>query len=97
MRLSRLGLVLLASLSLQGCKLFAGSETPALETTRLLDELPKVNNSTKAPCRVQKEIAAQWSYIDSIKGQKEVVYAAPCEIDKPKGSAPAKVASASNG
>lgn len=92
MRLSNLGLLLLVSLSLQGCKLFAGSETPALETTRLLDELPKVHNSPKAPCRVQKEIAAQWSYIDSIKGQKEVVYAAPCETDKPAQGAPQKVA-----
>jgi hypothetical protein len=92
MRLSKLGLVLLASLSLQGCKTLAGSETPALETTRLLDELPKVNNSTKAPCRVQREIAAQWSYIHTIKTGKETVYAAPCEVDKPKGTAPAKVA-----
>jgi hypothetical protein len=46
--------------------------------------MPRVDNSTKAPCWQQKQIAAQNSYVQSIKLQKEVVYKAPCEIDKPK-------------
>ena len=92
MRLSGLGLVLLASLSLQGCKLFGG-ETPALETTSILDGVPRVRNTPKAPCSTQREIAAQNSYIDTIKGKKEAVYSAPCETDKPQGGTPQKVAS----
>lgn len=56
----------------------------------------QVANTTKAPCRTQREIAAQNSYLDSVKEKKEVVYAAPCDTDKPK-EAPAKVAAASRG
>lgn len=93
--LSRSALLLLASLSLQGCKLFE-SATPLPGTTKLLDDLPKVHNSPKSPCWQQREIAAQWSYLDSAKAGKEVVYSAPCDTDKPK-EAPAKVAAASRG
>jgi hypothetical protein len=92
---STLALLLLASLHLQGCKPFV-SETPALETTSLLDSVPRVANTTKAPCRTQREIAAQNSYLDSVKEKKEVVYAAPCDTDKPK-EAPAKVAAVGRG
>ncbi len=93
-KLHGLALALLASLPLQGCKwAFGASETPALGTTKLLDDLPKVSNSPKSPCWQQREIAAQRAYIDSVKGGKEIVYAAPCDVDKPKG-APATVASA---
>lgn len=72
---------LLLSLSLTAC---AGNGTPLPATTRILDDLPRVANSTKAPCRLQKEVAAQNSYLDSIKGQREIVYKAPCEVDKPQ-------------
>jgi len=49
--------------------------------------MPRVANSTKAPCRVQKEIAAQNSYIATIKEKKEIVYVAPCVVDKPAPNA----------
>lgn len=69
-------------LPLAGC---AGqTATPLPATTKVLDELPRVQNSTKAPCWQQEQIAAQNSYVDSIKAKKEVVYQAPCKVDNPK-------------
>lgn len=69
-------------LPLAGC---AGqTATPLPATTKVLDELPRVQNSTKSPCWQQEQIAAQNSYVDSIKDKKEVVYQAPCKVDKPK-------------
>jgi len=44
--------------------------------------LPRVENSTSAPCWQQKQIAAQNSYLASIEQKKEVVYSAPCVVDK---------------
>lgn len=58
--------------------------TPLPATTKMLDELPRVSNSAKSPCWQQEEIAAQNSYIESIKQRKEVVYRAPCKVDQPK-------------
>lgn len=69
---------LLLSLCLTAC---ADKETQLPATTKILDDLPRVANSTKAPCRMQKEVAAQNSYLDSIKRGGEVVYKAPCEVD----------------
>jgi hypothetical protein len=87
-------LVLLLSPLLAGC---GQSETPLPETSVILDKLPVVENSTKSPCWQQRQIAAQRSYIQTVKAKRELVYAAPCDVDNPKRSAPAKVASASNG
>lgn len=50
----------------------------------MLDDLPRVQNSTKAPCWLQEQIAAQNSYVDTIKEKKETVYRAPCKVDQPK-------------
>ena len=77
--------VLLLLLVLPAC---ADNATPLPGTTKLLDELPRVANSTAAPCRLQREIAAQNSYLDTIKTGKDTVYKAPCDID------PQRVASA---
>ncbi len=41
---------------------------------------------------MQKEVAAQNSYLATIAEKKEVVYKAPCDVDKPKSDQ--KVASA---
>lgn len=49
-----------------------------------------MNNSTAAPCRLQREIAAQNSYLASIEKKSEVVYKAPCDVDRK----PDKIASA---
>lgn len=72
-------LVLLASLVMTGC---AGSSTQLPGTTKLLDDLPRVSNSAKSPCWQQREIAAQNSYLTSIKDKREVVYKAPCDMTK---------------
>jgi len=46
--------------------------------------MPRVYNSKSAPCRLQKEIAAQNSYVDTVLTKREMVYKAPCEIDPKK-------------
>lgn len=76
----------LASLLVTGCA--KPPETPLPATTELLDELPRVSNSPKSPCWQQREIAKQWGYLHSIKQKKEVLYSAPCDVDKkPKQTA----------
>ena len=65
----------------------AGKETPAPASTSLLDKLPRVANSTAAPCRLQREIAAQNAYLATVQAGKETVYKAPCDVD-PKPAAP---------
>jgi len=50
----------------------------------VLDELPRVHNSTKAPCWLQEQIAAQNSYVDTIREKQEKVYRAPCKTDQAK-------------
>jgi len=86
--------LLLLSLPLAACTPTGAIQLPA--TSKILDDMPRVQNSTKSPCWQQEQIAAQNSYVDTIKGGKEVVYSAPCKTDKPK-EAPAKVAAASRG
>lgn len=78
---------LLASLLLAGC---ADSAILLPATSKLLDEMPRVENSSKAPCWQQKQVAAQNSYLASIKEKKEVVYVAPCVVDKPPAVPAAK-------
>lgn len=75
---ARLASGLLIALLLPAC---AGTETPLPVTTKVLDDLPRVQNSTKAPCWLQQQIAAQNSYVDTIRDGSERVYKAPCDVD----------------
>ena len=50
-------------------------------STKILDAVPRVDNSSKAPCRMQKQVAAQQSYFETVKAGKEVVIAAACKDD----------------
>lgn len=54
-----------------------------------------MQNSPASPCWQQEQIAAQHSYIDTVKAGRETVYKAPCNVDpRPKAKAapaPAKV------
>jgi hypothetical protein len=77
--LSRKVVLLLTALALQGC---ADWSTQLPATTKVLDELPRVDNSTKSPCWQQRQIAKQNAYVDTIKGKKEVAYQAPCDTDQ---------------
>ena len=52
--------------------------------------MPRVENSAKAPCWQQRQIAAQNSYVETVKAGKETVYAAPCDL---KPSTPPRLAS----
>jgi len=51
---------------------------------KLLDDMPKIQNSVKSPCWQQQQIAAQNSYIATIRDKKEIVFKAPCDVDKLK-------------
>ena len=53
--------------------------TPLPGSIELIDKLPRVQNSGLAPCWQQEQIAAQNSYIASVKEKREVVYSAPCK------------------
>ncbi len=88
---TRLMLAALLPLSLSGCAMFGG-ETPLPETRQLIGRLPTVENSTQSPCWQQRQIAAQRSYVDTVKTGKTVVWGAPCDVDKkPAQSRPAEV------
>ena len=41
-----------------------------------------MQNSAKSPCWQQEQIAAQNSYVESIKQKREVVYRAPCAAEQ---------------
>lgn len=75
---------LLIALALPAC---ADSATQLPATTKILGELPRVQNSSKAPCWQQIQIAKQNAYIDSIKSQQELIYTAPCQLDQKIASA----------
>jgi hypothetical protein len=85
-KLARLLLTSLCAMSLAGC----ASEIPSPGTTKILDDLPLVENSPKSPCWQQRQIAAQRSFLYTAKTGKEEVFAAPCDVDKkPKAVEPA--------
>lgn len=71
--------LLLTALALTGC---AGKPTPVIET-KLIDDMPKVENSRQSPCWQQKQIAAQRSYIDTVTTGKQQVYKAVCKDQTP--------------
>ena len=67
------------------CMLGACSILPPASThlaSKTLDDLPRVHNTPLAPCRVQREIAAQTTYLASVARQlpADTVYAAPCDM-----------------
>lgn len=72
-----------------GCAAFA---TPTPETISLLEAVPRVDNSPRAPCWQQRQIAAQNAFLDAaLKARgltslvpKPLTYKAPCDIDAPK-------------
>lgn len=70
---------LLIALAIPGC---AAWSTPPPGTSIQLEELPRVDNSRDSPCWQQKQVAAQNSYVDTIKTKKDAVYKAPCEVEK---------------
>lgn len=41
-----------------------------------------IPNSKAAPCAMQKAVAAHNSAYDSLRHKREVVYRAPCDVDK---------------
>jgi hypothetical protein len=91
---SRLPLLLLP-LAFGGCSLglMGGSAIPLPVTTKVIDDLPRVSNSPVAPCWQQRQVAAQNSYLATVRVGVETVYAAPCDVDKPTPGAMAQAKS----
>lgn len=79
--LRKKALALLSALVIQGC---ADPLTQPPGTSIQLDKLPRVENSRESPCWQQKQVAAQNSYIETIKSNKETVWKAPCEVETKK-------------
>lgn len=94
MRLSRKASGLLSALLLSAC---AAQEIPLPATTKVLDELPRVQNSTRSPCWQQEQIAAQNSYVDTIVTKREATYKAPCKVDSPPKPKPINVVTLAEG
>lgn len=65
----------LIALALAGCQ--TSQSTPAIGA-KLLDDMPKVENSNRSPCWQQIQIAKQRAYIDTVRTGKEHVYRADC-------------------
>lgn len=63
---------------MSGC---ADPSTLVPGTKKLLDDMPKVQNSSKAPCWQQQQIAKQNSYLATVDQGKDVVYKAPCDVN----------------
>lgn len=77
MRAYKLATVLLLSPALAGC-LGALKSTQPLDP-KLVEAIPRIDNSFSSPCWQQEQIAAQNSWIETVKTGKDVVYVAPCK------------------
>lgn len=81
MRSSKLSIGLGLSLSLAGC---AGQSIPTpLTEAGALAAFRPIANSRRAPCEMQREVAAHNSAYDTLQTGKEIAYKAPCDVDKP--------------
>ena len=89
MRLSKLLSACALSLVLAGC---AGQEIQTASIEGAVRSFKPIPNSKQAPCVMQKAVAEHNSVLATLTTGKEVVYAAPCETDKPAQGAPQKVA-----
>lgn len=69
------------SLALGAC---AANEIPIVSTSGALASFKPIPNSTKAPCEMQRAVAAHNSAYDTLKTGTERVYKAPCDVDKPE-------------
>ena len=71
--------VLLASLATLP---LAACSTPTPSASGVIGIFEPVPNYAKAPCELQKKWAEHNSKVASLQQWKEVVYKAPCEVDK---------------
>ena len=79
-RSAKSSMALLLALVMGGC---AGSATPTPSTSPgVLEAFPPIRNSKLAPCDMQREVAAHNSRVATFKSGREVVYRAPCDIDR---------------
>ena len=68
------------ALNLAGC---AALGTPIPSTKQgLLNSFKPIRNSAKAPCEMQRDVAAHNSVYDSLQNGREVIYKAPCDLTR---------------
>jgi hypothetical protein len=78
---SKLPIVCGLSLALAGC---AGQSIPMpLTEAGALAAFKPIANSRRAPCEMQRAVAAHNSAYDTLQVGREVAYKAPCDVDKP--------------
>lgn len=76
----RLSIGLGLSLLLAGC---AGQSIPTpLTEAGALAAFRPIPNSRRAPCEMQRAVAAHNSAYDTLQSGKEVAYKAPCDVAK---------------
>lgn len=76
---ARLFALSLLTLTCAGC----ATQTP-LTTNGAEQAFTVVPVYTKAPCWMQRKWSGHNSAYETLKQRKEVVYKAPCDVDKPK-------------
>ena len=81
MSLPKLAIVCALSLATAAC---SGSVIHTVSTDGVLRSFKTIPNSKTAPCEMQRAVAAHNSAFDSLAQKKEVVYKAPCDVDKAK-------------
>ena len=67
------------SLATAGC---AGNVIRTVSTDGITRTFKPIPNSSGAPCEMQRAVAAHNSAYDSLVRKREVVYKAPCDVDK---------------
>lgn len=74
--------VLLMPLCLAPMLAACSTLAPTVLASKTLEAIPRVHNSAKAPCPLQRQIAAQNTYLASVSGSLPTgtVYAAPCDL-----------------
>jgi hypothetical protein len=55
-----------------------------------LEAFKPIQNSPQAPCTMQRDVAEHNSRYDTLKKNRDVIYKAPCDVDKPPVSASSK-------
>lgn len=86
--------ILIAPVLLAACSILqpGGNEVPAASLKRLVENVPRVDNSPASPCWQQEQIAAQNAYLDAQLRGKAKPYVAPCKTKpaaEPKPQIPA--------
>lgn len=77
--ITRLAMLSACAAGLAGCAASQANEIRIVSTEGALRAFKPIANSSQAPCKVQREIAAHNSVYDSLRLKQQIVYSAPCD------------------